>query len=195
MVEKFDDKAYINGKLAELPGYTLPRSWLISGEKDVEQLVGSIYRFPVIAKPVRGRGSHGVKLCHGPEQFKQHAQVLLVESPLVMVEEYLAGEEATITVMPPSPDYAKHWSMPPVTRFNHSDGIAPYNGVVAVTANSRVVTPTKMKDPAYKKIMDECVNVAALIGTTAPIRIDARRFKDGADFALFDINMKPVSLQ
>jgi hypothetical protein len=42
--------------------------------------------------------------------------------------------------------------------------------------------------------MDEGVKVAALIGATAPIRIDVRRFHEASEFALFDINMKPVSL-
>jgi hypothetical protein len=57
-----------------------------------------------------------------------------------MLEEYLSGEEATITVMPPSRDRPDYWAIPIVTRFNHDGGIAPYNGVVAVTANSRVIS-------------------------------------------------------
>lgn len=194
MVENFDDKAYLNGKLGELGGYTLPRSWLAQASDNLDEALGSIDRFPVVGKPIRGRGSHGVKLCHTPTELKQHVGQLLDESPVVMVEEYLAGEEATLTIMPPSPERPQHWSMLPVSRFNHTDGIAPYNGVVAVTANSRVVTDKDMQDPAYRKIMDEGVKVAALIGATAPIRIDVRRFSEGSEFALFDINMKPVSL-
>lgn len=193
MVENFDDKAYLNDKLRELGGYTLPRSWLLSKSDDLVALVQSIDLFPVVGKPVRGRGSHGVKLCHNPAQLKEHLTALLGESPLVMLEEYLAGEEATITVMPPSPERSEHWSTLPVSRFNHSDGIAPYNGVVAVTANSRVVAEEDMKGPAYGKVMEECGRVARLIGATAPIRIDVRRFREGSEFALFDINMKPVS--
>ena len=122
-----------------------------------------------------------------------HVAALIEESPLVMVEEFLAGEEATLTIMPPSLERPGHWSMLPVTRFNHASGIAPYNGTVAVTANSRVVSIDEMKDPAYQKIMGDCVKVAQLIGATAPIRVDVRRFKEGSEFALFDINMKPVS--
>lgn len=193
MVENFDDKAYLNGKLGELGGYTLPRSWLLSKSDDFEALVKSIDRFPVVGKPVRGRGSHGVKLCHDQTQLREHLTALLGESPLVMLEEYLAGEEATITVMPPSPERPEHWSTLPVSRYNHADGIAPYNGVVAVTANSCVATEEDMKDPAYGKVMKECEQVAKLIGATAPIRIDVRRFHEGSGFAIFDINMKPVS--
>ncbi|KAE8153672.1 hypothetical protein BDV25DRAFT_18048 [Aspergillus avenaceus] len=191
LVENCDDKAFLNDKLRALSGYTLPQSWLVSQSDNLDAFIQSIDQYPVVGKPVRGRGSHGVKVCHSPVQLQQHIETLLQESPLIMVEEFLAGEEATITVMPPSPERPEHWSMLPVTRFNHADGIAPYNGVVAVTANSRVVTDSEMKDPAYGKIMEECAKVAQLIGTTAPIRIDVRRFQEGSEFALFDINMKP----
>ncbi|KAK1145091.1 hypothetical protein N8T08_004522 [Aspergillus melleus] len=191
LVEKFDDKAYLNGKLRDLGGFTLPRSWMVRDSDDLDQLVNSIDQYPVVGKPVRGRGSHGVKVCHDATELKAHVQTLLGEAPLVMLEEFLAGEEATITVMPPSPARPRHWSTLPVVRFNHADGIAPYNGVVAVTANSRVASEEEMKDPAFGDIMDQCAKVAELIGTTAPIRVDIRRFSKDSSFALFDINMKP----
>ncbi|CBF76018.1 hypothetical protein AN3505.2 [Aspergillus nidulans FGSC A4] len=190
LVENFDDKAYLNGKLAQIGGFTLPKSWLATSE-NIQQLVQQVDRYPIVGKPVRGRGSHGVKVCRDKQQLLQHTKTLLAESPLVMLEEFLAGEEATITVMPPTPSDPHHWSTVPVNRFNHDDGIAPYNGVVAVTANSRVVTEEELKDPAYGKIMRQCEKVAQLIGATAPIRVDVRRFSPGSDFALFDINMKP----
>lgn len=192
LVEKFDDKAYLNGKLRELGGFTLPRSWMVSESDDLDKLAASIDRYPIVGKPVRGRGSHGVKVCNDPAELKAHVQALLGESPLVMLEEFLAGEEATVTVMPPSPDRPRHWSTVPVVRFNHADGIAPYSGVVAVTANSRVVTEEEAKDPALRDIMEQCAKVAEIIGATAPIRVDIRRFSKGSPFALFDINMKPV---
>lgn len=192
LVENFDDKAYLNGQLAQIGGFTLPRSWLVTAG-NVDDVIRSIDRYPVVGKPVRGRGSHGVKVCHDKAELQRHTESLLAESPLVMLEEFLAGEEATITVMPPTPSNPRHWSMVPVTRFNHDDGIAPYNGVVAVTANSRVVNQDELEDPAYGKVMRQCEEVAKLIGATAPIRIDVRRFQPGSEFALFDINMKPVS--
>lgn len=197
LVENFDDKAYLNGKLRELGGFTLPREWLVtkseSGLDDLDNVLKSITRYPIVAKPVRGRGSYGVKVCRSETQLRSHVSSLLDESPIVMLEEFLAGEEVTITVMPPGPEHPQYWSLPPVTRFNHLDGIAPYNGVVAVTQNSRVVSDAEMKDPSYWKVIEECEKVAELIKATAPIRIDVRRFADGEAFAIFDINMKPVS--
>lgn len=114
-----------------------------------------------------------------------------------MLEQYLSGEECTVTVMPPSSLHEDYWALPIVTRFNHDKGIAPYNGVVAVTANSRVVSQEEMgKDERYGEVVKECVDVARLLRVTAPIRVDVRRFGKGKGekFALFDVNMKPVSI-
>lgn len=42
--------------------------------------------------------------------------------------------------------------------------------------------------------MRESERAAELLGVTAPIRIDVRRYSDSPEssFALFDVNMKPV---
>ena len=111
-----------------------------------------------------------------------------------MLEEYLSGQEATVTVMPPSEDHLDHYSLPLVVRFNHEEGIAPYNGVVAVTANSKVLTSEEQaSNPRYAEISRDCEAVAHLLRVTAPIRIDVRQATErkDSDFAIFDVNMKP----
>ncbi|RAK91741.1 hypothetical protein BO79DRAFT_278227 [Aspergillus costaricaensis CBS 115574] len=54
LVESFDDKAYLNDKLRELGGYTLPKSWLVSPE-NISEIINHIDRYPIVGKPVRGR--------------------------------------------------------------------------------------------------------------------------------------------
>ena len=72
-------------------------------------------------------------------------------------------------------------------------GIAPYNGVVAVTQNSRVLSAKEHEDdPAYRAAQKACEHVAALCRATAPIRIDCRRPGDKGPILLFDVNLKPV---
>ena len=91
-------------------------------------------------------------------------------------------------------DGDRHWSLPPVVRFNHASGVAPYNGVVADMSNSCAVSATEYAaDPAYAKICRECEEAAALSQVTAPIRVDVRKTSTaaGAAFAMFDITMKP----
>ncbi|KAH6877053.1 hypothetical protein B0T10DRAFT_413736 [Thelonectria olida] len=188
VVEKYDDKDYVNNLLRQSERYTMPKAWPFRpGEDIINDMQQS--SFPVVVKPSRGRGSHGVKVCANATELRAHVEALQQEGlNSIIVEEFLAGEEATVTVMPPTANRS-YWSLPIVSRFNHDNGIAPYNGAVAVTANSKVVS--KSEDPAYEAVARECEDVARLLGVTAPIRIDVRRFKAGSRFALFDVNMKP----
>ena len=200
-MEKFDDKEYVNNLLRKTGKFTLPRGWSISKPSSSEESLGRKLEemhlpYPVVGKPIRGRGSYGVKVCSSLSVLEAHVSELLEESSTVMIEEFLEGEEATVTIMPQSNDRDEYWALPIVTRFNHVDGVAPWNGVVAVTTNSRVVSEEEYKEDArYGEVARECEGVAKLLGGTAPIRIDIRRFKHGKGekFALFDINMKPVS--
>ncbi|CAG9981487.1 unnamed protein product [Clonostachys byssicola] len=193
VVEKYDDKEYVNDYLRSVGGFTMPRVFTAPSRsaKDIAAVAEQL-SYPVVAKPIRGRGSHGVKVCHNKDEFINHATGLSDSNMSFMIEEFLKGEEATVTVMPPIEKGKGYWALPVVSRFNHQDGIAPYNGVVAVTANSRVVENGDA-DPLYNRVARECEKAASLLGLTAPIRIDVRRFKDSPDspFALFDVNMKP----
>ncbi|KAK4141355.1 uncharacterized protein C8A04DRAFT_39190 [Dichotomopilus funicola] len=214
---KYDDKAWTAEWLRRTKGFkfTLPRSWVVREEEGVGELERLVAQgevtFPVVAKPIRGRGSHGVKVCRGKEEWMAHVEGLWKESPAVLVEKFLAGEEATVTVLPPvvgnddinSYDNNEvgedgtdkgYRALPIVRRFNHADGVAPYSGIVAVTANSRVVPREEVeRDPTYVRAMDECKRAAELLRVAGPIRIDVRRRRDepGSEFALFDVNMKP----
>ncbi|KAM0197075.1 hypothetical protein ACHAPI_005296 [Fusarium lateritium] len=197
IAEKYDDKEFVNGFLRKLGGFTMPRSWTVRESPDNKRMFQEFdLPFPIVAKPIRGRGSHGVRVCRDLQDLTKHAQYLFKESSAILLEEYLSGEEATVTVMPLVSGKGGYWALPVVTRFNHVDGVAPYNGAVAVTENSRAITAAESNEPTYKQVAEECERAAQELAVTAPIRIDVRRFKDSADskFALFDVNMKPVCL-
>ena len=149
---------------------------------------------PAGGKPIRGRGSHGVKVCHDIESLRQHLSEILQESPKVMVERVLPGQEVTVTVMR-RPDQPDRWqALSVVERFDHEQDIAPYSGRTAVTANSCLVPATETRqDRNYRVLKAHCLAAAQFLGVTAPIRIDARRVAGkNSKFALFDVNMKPV---
>jgi D-alanine-D-alanine ligase-like ATP-grasp enzyme len=156
----------------------------------------------VVLKPIRGRGSAGVELLPDAAHLASRLQEVLATGGFgnaVLVEQFLAGQEITITVMPPGhylldgqeqvqPQY---WSLPPVRRFNHQAGIAPYNGTVAVTENSAVLQEAELASPAVRQVMQQCATAAQLVGAKAPIRIDCRQQMAGGEYFLFDLNMKP----
>lgn len=114
------------------------------------------------------------------------------------VEEFLSGQEITITIMPKGQYIINgnpiikndYWSLPPVKRFNHENGIAPYNGTVAVINNSEVLTDEELQQTDIIELCRQCEQAAKLVNAKAPIRIDCRANTDGKYF-LFDLNMKP----
>ncbi len=155
--------------------------------------------FPLVVKPVRGRGSQGVTVVADLAALRAAADALIASGRFggdLIVEQYLAGEELTVTVMPPAsagPDgvrRAEPWALPPVRRFNHHAGVAPYNGDVAVSANSQALTPEEAQAPAVATMLAHCVEAARIVEARAPIRIDCRADAHGA-MLLFDLNMKP----
>lgn len=196
LVELFDDKEYTNNLLRKNTELPLPRSWTLDARDGHAFQLPPDLPFPVVGKPIRGRGSYGVRVCRTESDLRQHLSTILLESPVVMLEEFLSGEEATVAIMPPSNQKPHHWALPVVTRFSHEDDIAPYSGAIAVTRNSRAVTQRESEeDASYGVIARQCAQVAELLNVTAPIRIDVRRFSGeaGSPFAIFDVNMKPVS--
>lgn len=100
-----------------------------------------------------------------------------------------------MTIMPPSvSNSGKYRALPIVTRLSYSDGVAPYNGTVAVALNSRVVTVEEYYRAAYEQAAKECEEMAGLFKATASIRIDVKRLRKGSKFALFDVDLKPVRI-
>lgn len=191
LVEQYDDKNYVNDLLRSKQKFTMPRSWTLDASSNLDL---TSLPYPMVGKPIRGRGSYGVKVCRNATELQAHVSSLFDESPIMLLEEFLAGEEGTVTIMPPSTEIPKYWALPIVVRFNHADGVAPYNGVVAVTANSRALSNKEIEaNHHYGNIMRQCEDIAELLNVTAPIRIDVRCFREGSEFAAFDVNMKPVS--
>jgi D-alanine-D-alanine ligase len=219
-VQKFDNK-WIANELMRSRGLLVPHAILIgnttfNGAYELNSItLDTLYknniRLPAIVKPIRGRGSQGVKKVNTIEQLKEHAKNLLSSGAVIdgqryseygdplILEQYLEGEEITVTVMPPgmydinfrSINLDKYWHLPIVKRFNHHDGIAPYSGIVAVTENSTLLNDEETKDPTYQQVARDCEQAAQIIKPLAPIRIDYRRIAPGKQFALFDLNMKP----
>ncbi|MFC3440717.1 biotin carboxylase [Sphingobium rhizovicinum] len=199
LMQRYDDKFATNRMLAEA-GLSVARSFLLAQAArpgvvalaEVEGALGEAsLRFPLIVKPVRGRGSQGVSRVCDLAALVLAATGLIADAKFgntLIIEEYLGGEEVTVTVMPPVDGVYR--ALRPVRRFNQKDGVAPYNGDVAVTANSVAIDEGELAAPAVQAMLDACVRAAELVGARAVIRIDCRADGDG-DYKLFDLNMKP----
>lgn len=157
--------------------------------------------FPIVVKPIRGRGSQGVSLVRNQEGLEDKLNEIFSNNEYgntVYVEQFLSGQEITVTVMPSGnylinnkeKTYKKPWCLPAGKRFNHKDGIAPYNGIVAVIKNSLVLENNELNSKEIIEVYRQCEKASELLNIKAPIRIDCR--EDGrGNYFLFDLNMKP----
>lgn len=198
-VDKYDDKVFTN-ELLKKNNLPIPKNSIIKKDQIGKQL-GANIKFPKVVKPIRGRGSQGVTLVHNEAQLISTINNLFekgIFGDKLYVEQFLPGQEITITVLPPGAyeidkkkvDFKDYWTLPVVKRFNHQDGVAPYNGLVAVINNSQVLSEEEMKSDQIEWIRNQCKEAAGLLKVKAPIRIDCRADNSGQYF-MFDLNMKP----
>lgn len=209
--DQFDDKWIANQALRKA-GCQVAVSLLVSLADSADGLPlvelrqrGALHdgslKFPVVAKPVRGRGSEGV--CVIGDERELHNYVAGEMSfdrrrhgDAILLEEFLPGDEITVTVFPPGRLYSEpalsrgeYWSLPPVRRFAHIDQIAPYSGETPVAENSQAITsPDELEK--VRRIIRDCEVAARIVGARAPIRIDCRAGETGA-YKIFDVNLKP----
>ncbi|MBK0369320.1 ATP-grasp domain-containing protein [Flavobacterium agrisoli] len=197
-VDLYDDK-WVTNKLLKANDLPIPKSISITHDNIMKYKLD--FPFPVVAKPIRGRGSQGVCVVKNKEElalilnnmFNSHSY-----GEALYVEEFLSGQEVTITIMPPGKYIIggeittknNYWSLPPVKRFNHENGIAPFNGKVAVVNNSEVLTNLELRQEEIQQLCLQCEVASKIVNAKAPIRIDCRANAKGKYF-LFDLNMKP----
>jgi hypothetical protein len=195
-MQAIDDKLATNARL-RAAGLPVARSWLIDGdapELDVllEPFADSL---PLVVKPLRGRGSQGVGVARDFDQLSVQVAALAASrrfGAAIMLEQFLPGEEITITVMPAAahPGEDAPFALPPIRRFDQVGDVAPYNGDVPVSHNSVALTLDECADLAIVAVTAACERAAALLEIRATMRIDCRADSDGT-FLLFDVNAKP----
>lgn len=197
-VDLYDDKYFTNEFLRKNQ-ISIPKTQMISIESMTDYSLE--IDFPVVVKPIRGRGSQGVQLVENQKELGQKLNKLFYKNEYgssAYIEEFLNGQEITITVMPSGnytidnqeKIYNEPWCLPAVKRFNHENGIAPYNGVVAVMENSLVLDDNELKSNKIEEAYRQCQKAGKLLNIKAPIRIDCRA-DENDNYFLFDLNMKP----
>jgi D-alanine-D-alanine ligase-like ATP-grasp enzyme len=201
VVEKFEDKDVCQAAISAI-GVPVPVQALVnldtgSAQGQVESAVSANnYTFPIIVKPVRGRGSAGVKVVDSVAEAAKHIESLAGPKfgSKFLLEEYLSGRELAVTVMPPGTyattdglhSEATHWTLPAIERTGHHGGVMPFSGVVPIQSNSKPAGD----DDQVRAFAQHAIRVAQFLRATSPIRIDCREGADGVIKAI-DINMKP----
>lgn len=218
-VQIYDNK-WTTNELLRVIGCNIPPSVLIGKQSStnsfqLSDLTTECLRrhnldYPMVVKPVRGRGSQGVLRVSDSEDLVKVAGALFAETVVIdgteyskygdklILEKYLCGDEITLTVMPPGKYkiegkdkiVGEYWTLPPVKRFNHRGGIIPYSGTVPVSENSEVLEGPARTSAEVRMVVQQCEIAARAVQARAPIRIDCRMSSENT-FYIFDLNMKP----
>lgn len=195
-MQAIDDKLATNARL-RAAGLPVARSWLIDGDADdIDALLRPFAdSLPLVVKPLRGRGSQGVSVARDFDQLSVQVAALAASrrfGAAIMLEQFLPGEEITITVLPAAARAGETapFALQPIRRFDQVGDVAPYNGDVPVSRNSVALTPAECADPAIVAVTAACEKAAALLEIRASMRIDCRADAHGT-FLLFDVNAKP----
>ncbi|MFC0205462.1 D-alanine--D-alanine ligase family protein [Novosphingobium soli] len=195
-MEEIDDKLATNARLLAA-GLPVARSWRVDGAApDIASLLAPFAdHLQLVVKPLRGRGSQGVSVARDEGQLLEQVTALAASGRFgnaVMLEQFLPGQEITVTVMPAAAreGATAPFALPPVERFGQADDVAPYNGDVPVRLNSEAMSEQERAAPAVHAASAACERAAALIGIRSPMRIDCRADAEGR-FLLFDVNSKP----
>ena len=198
LVNLYDDKFYTN-ELLRKNRIPIPKAQMLKKE-NIDNYILNV-DFPLVLKPIRGRASQGVSLVKNKKELDDKLKIVFSKNKYgnaLYLEQYLSGQEITITVMQPGiydtenqqKELLKPWSLPAVKRYNHENGIAPYKGIVAVMENSSVPENNELCSPSILETYQKCELAAELLDIKAPIRIDCRS-DDKGNYFLFDLNMKP----
>lgn len=174
---EYDDKFYTNTALKNA-------GFPVVAQRIADENYAHSDDFPCIVKPIRGRGSQGVVRCACEAELRKAVLDEIASKKYgkrLIVEEYLPGNEITVAVFPNGK------ALPAVERYNHNNGIAPYNGDVPVEANSRAVSIVTLQ---LEKITKACEDAVKFLGIKGLVRIDCRADASG-DYKIFDFNMKP----
>ena len=198
LVDFYDDKFVLNNFLAD---QGLP--FLRSRRVTLDQLSGMHLPlgYPLVIKPLRGRGSQGVTVCTTDNDLVSYLEEVFDQSKFgneLLIEPYLAGEEITISILPAGTyegaegelTYKHPWCLPVVIHSGHVKGITPYSGIEAVSQNSRVAAVNFQQRSVIQALCQSAAAAAAILGIKSVVRIDGRA-NDKGEFYLFDVNFKP----
>ena len=198
LVDFYDDKYIVNNFLAD-QGLPFLRSHRVAVDDLSNKQIP--FTYPVVIKPLRGRGSQGVHVCATDDDLVNYLEDVFDPSRFgdqLLIEPYLAGEEITISVLPAGTydgaqeevTHTQPWCLPVVIRSGHVKGITPYSGIEAVSQNSMVAPMEFQQRPEIQALCRSAADAAALLGIKSVVRIDGRADQKG-EFHLFDVNFKP----
>ncbi|MCH5307036.1 MAG: D-alanine--D-alanine ligase [Prevotella sp.] len=152
---------------------------LVSDE-EIERRIG----MPCFVKPATDGSSFGVSKVKNADQLAPAIRKAMMESPEIMVEQYLEGTEITIGIYK---THEKSVTLPiteVVTQNEFFDYDAKYNGQV------KEITPARISEDIARRVREITSHIYDILHCNGIIRIDYIISKDGKIWML-EVNTTP----
>jgi D-alanine-D-alanine ligase len=152
---------------------------LVSDE-EIEQRIG----MPCFVKPAADGSSFGVSKVKNADQLAPAIRKAMMESPEVMVEQYIEGTEISIGVYKTRDKSVVLPATEVVTSNEFFDYDAKYNGQV------QEITPARLSESVTRRVREITSHIYDILHCNGIIRIDYIITKDGKIFML-EVNTTP----
>ena len=152
---------------------------LVSDE-EIEQRIG----MPCFVKPAADGSSFGVSKVKNTDQLAPAIRKAMMESPEVMVEQYLEGTEISIGVYKTKKRSVVLPATEVVTSNEFFDYDAKYNGQV------QEITPARLPDDITRRVREITSHIYDILHCNGIIRIDYIISKEGK-ISMLEVNTTP----
>jgi D-alanine-D-alanine ligase len=149
-------------------------------DDDIEQRIG----MPCFVKPAADGSSFGVTKVKNKDQLAPAIRKAMMESPEVMVEQFLEGTEISIGVYKTRQKSVVLPATEVVTSNEFFDYDAKYNGQV------QEITPARLNDDITRRVREITSHIYDILHCNGIIRIDYIITRDGKIFML-EVNTTP----
>jgi D-alanine-D-alanine ligase len=149
-------------------------------DDDIEKRIG----MPCFVKPASDGSSFGVSKVKNADQLAPAIRKAMMESPEVMVEQYIEGTEISIGVYKTRDKSVVLPATEVVTSNEFFDYDAKYNGQV------QEITPARLSESVTRRVREITSHIYDILHCNGIIRIDYIITKDGKIFML-EVNTTP----
>ena len=168
-MDKYFQKKILKAAGLQVPKYIgVEKNWNENTLQQIEKEIG----YPCIVKPSREGCSIGLTKINHKSQFAEAFEKAFCYDNLILVEEFIEGQEITVTVL----GNALPVAFTPTETPSKKDYLTVEEKFLP--GDATMITPPNLPPAAIERIKSDCIKVYKALGLKSMTRIDGI-FKDG----------------
>ena len=180
MNKAISKKIFIKNKILT-PKYFILKKEELNKNVFKKSLIKARIKFPVVLKPINEGSSLGVKIIKSESYFKRNAKALFSKYNLLIVEQFIGGQEIQAAVINKKPLGAIE--LVPKRKFYD------YKAKYSKSAKTQHIMPARLKKKKYNEVLKIAKKAHVALDCRGVTRADFKYFKK--KFYLLEINTQP----